>query len=103
MRCIILATFLAVSAASHFSLCLHSLRLPVLYPANSQNMLYPREGRHNGERNLVYICKACDAEEVVEDTSTPVYRNVVVHTAEYVLFRFLRAVHISFHLVRVAF
>lgn len=36
------------------------------------------------ERQLVYVCKACNKMEGVDDTSTPVYRNVVVHTAEYV-------------------
>lgn len=51
-------------------------------------MLYPREGRVEGERRLVYVCKSCDAEEPIDDTSKPVYRNVIVHTAEYAIFPF---------------
>lgn len=59
--------------------------MPVKFCAECQNMLYPREGRdENGVRKLVYVCKACDNEEVIDDTSVPVFRNVIVHTAEYV-------------------
>lgn len=54
--------------------------------AKSQNMLYPKEDtvakRTSGERKLIYICRTCDNQEDVRDPSFPVYRNVVVHTAE---------------------
>jgi hypothetical protein len=54
----------------------------------SQNMLYPKEDaiarRERKERKLVYVCRTCENQEEVMDSSIPVYRNVVVHTAEYV-------------------
>lgn len=51
-------------------------------------MLYPKEDtakRRAGQgRELVYACRNCDNKEPIGDASIPVYRNVIVHTAEYV-------------------
>jgi hypothetical protein len=52
----------------------------------SQNMLYPREDpaakENRDNRRLVYICRNCGHQESGVDASVPVYRNVLVHSAE---------------------
>jgi allophanate hydrolase subunit 1 len=53
----------------------------------SQNMLYPREDpaakESRDNRRLVYVCRNCGHQENGIDESIPVYRNVLVHSAEY--------------------
>ena len=52
-------------------------------------MLYPRENtkelRRTGKKELIYSCRNCFAVQVIQVPKEAVYRNVVVHTAEYVL------------------